>query len=43
MMVGMKMEDGVIKNDGWNENGGWSNHFDVDKDNPRIEIIIKEV
>ena len=34
---------GVIKNDGWNENGGWTNHFEVDKDNPRIEIIIKEV
>ena len=37
------VEAGVIKNDGWNENGGWANHFEVDKDNPRIEIIIKEV
>lgn len=34
---------GVIKNDGWSENGGWSNKFAVDKDNPRIEIIITEV
>lgn len=37
------VEAGVIKNDGWSENGGWSNKFEVDKDNPRIEIIIKEV
>ncbi len=37
------VEAGVIKNDGWNENGGWSNHFEVDKNNPRIVVIIKEV
>lgn len=37
------VEAGVIKNDGWNENGGWINRFKVDKDNPRIEITIKEV
>lgn len=37
------VEAGVIKNDGWSENGGWSNSFDVDKDNPRVEVIIKEV
>lgn len=37
------VEAGVIKNDGWKENGGWSNKFEVDKDNPRIEVIIKEV
>lgn len=37
------VEAGVINNDGWKENGGWSNRFDVDKDNPRIEVIIKEV
>ena len=34
---------GVIPNDGWNENGGWSNKFDIDKDNPRIEVTIREV
>lgn len=34
---------GVIPNDGWNENGGWSNRFKVDKDNPRIEVEIREV
>lgn len=37
------VEAGVIKNDGWKENAGWSNKFDVDKDNPRIEVLIKEV
>lgn len=37
------VEAGVIKNDGWKENGGWKNSFKVDKDNPRIEVIISEV
>lgn len=37
------VQAGVIENDGWNENAGWANHFKVDKDNPRIEVKIKEV
>lgn len=37
------VQAGVIANDGWNENAGWSNKFKVDKENPRIEIVIKEV
>ena len=37
------VEAGVIENDGWKQNGGWKNSFKVDKDNPRIEVIIKEV
>lgn len=37
------VEAGVIENDGWKQNGGWSNKFEVDKDNPRIEVTIKEV
>lgn len=36
------VEGGVIDNDGWKQNGGWTNRFDVDKENPRIEVIIKE-
>ena len=36
------VEGGVIENDGWRENAGWSNTFKVDKDNPRIEVIVKE-
>lgn len=37
------VEAGVIKNDGWSENGGWSNEFEVDSKNPRIEVEIMEV
>lgn len=37
------VEAGVIENDGWKQNAGWRNSFEVDKDNPRIEVIIKEV
>jgi Holliday junction resolvase RusA-like endonuclease len=37
------VEAGVITNDGWKQNGGWSNRFEVDKKNPRIEVKIKEV
>jgi len=34
---------GVIKNDGWREVNSFSHNFKVDKDNPRVEIEIKEV
>ena len=34
---------GVIKDDGWNEVVGFSDRFEVDKENPRIEIKIIEV
>ena len=34
---------GVIKNDGWKEIGDISHKFKVDKDNPRVEVKIKEV
>jgi len=37
------VEAGVINNDGWNENAGWSNTFKIDKKNPRIEVEIVEV
>ena len=37
------VEAGRLKNDGWKENKGWTNHFEVDKENPRVEIVIKEV
>lgn len=33
---------GVLKNDGWNEIYGFTDEFDVDKNKPRIEIIIEE-
>lgn len=34
---------GVIENDGWKQIGDINHSFEVDKDNPRIEVIIKEV
>jgi Holliday junction resolvase RusA-like endonuclease len=37
------VEAGRLKNDGWKENKGWTNKFKVDKENPRVEIVIKEV
>ena len=37
------VQAGVISNDGWNENAGWSNKFKVDKQNPRVEVNIREV
>lgn len=34
---------GVIKNDGWSEIGSINNHFEVDKDNPRVEVEITDI
>lgn len=33
----------VLKNDGWKEIIGFSDSFDVDSGNPRIEVKIREV
>ena len=33
---------GAIKNDGWKEISGWTEKFEIDKNNPRVEIIINE-
>ena len=33
---------GVIENDGWGQIAGWTEEFEVDKKNPRIEIEIEE-
>ena len=33
----------VLENDGWNEFEGFSDEFFVDADNPRIEVLIREV
>lgn len=35
------IQAGVIKNDGWNEVGDFNDRFYVDKDNPRVEVVIK--
>ena len=33
---------GIIEDDGWNNIIGFSHEFEVDKKNPRIEVIIEE-
>ena len=33
----------VLKNDGWDNIAGYSQYFKIDKKNPRIEVLIKEV
>lgn len=37
------VDSGVLKNDGWKNIVGFSDSFFIDKENPRIEVIIKEV
>ena len=34
---------GVLKDDGWKYVVGFSDRFEVDKDDPHIEVLIKEV
>jgi len=36
------VESGAIKNDGWKQVSGWTERFEIDKDNPGIEIFISE-
>lgn len=33
----------VLHGDGWNHIEGFSDRFEVDKENPRIEVLIREV
>lgn len=37
------VKSGVLKDDGWKHVVGFSDRFEVDKVNPRIEVLIKEV
>ena len=34
------VEAGVLENDGWKQIKGWAEDWDVDKDNPRIEVVL---
>lgn len=36
------VDTGVLKDDGWKYVVGFSDKFDVDKKNPRIEVLIRE-
>lgn len=37
------VDTGVLEDDGWKYVVGFSDRFEVDKENPRIEVLIKEV
>lgn len=37
------VKGGIIDNDGWKQIVGFEDHFDVDKENPRIEVTLTEV
>lgn len=37
------VDTGVLKDDGWKHITGFSDRFEVDKKNPRIEVLIREV
>lgn len=37
------VQKGIIRNDGWKDIEGWTDRFDIDRKNPRIEITIREV
>ena len=32
------VEAGVLRGDGWNQIQGFTDHFDIDRKNPRIEV-----
>lgn len=32
---------GALKNDGWKQVSGFTDRFEVDKENPRVEVLIK--
>ena len=37
------VKEGVLKDDGWKHIVGFSDRFEVDRENPRIEVKIREV
>lgn len=37
------VDTGVLVDDGWQYVVGFSDRFEVDKENPRIEVLIKEI
>lgn len=36
-------EVGLLKNDGWSEIKGFTDSFEIDKENPRIEVELEEI
>lgn len=37
------VDTGVLKDDGWKHVVGFSDRFGIDKEDPRIEVLIKEI
>ena len=37
------IQAGLLKNDGWNEIGNWTDNFHIDKESPRVEITQKRL
>jgi len=33
---------GVIKNDGWSQIGNITHKFEIDKENPRVEVVLND-
>lgn len=40
MILDALVKSGILKNDGWNNISGFEDRFDIDKENPRIEVTI---
>ena len=40
MILDALVKAGILKNDGWNNIIGFEDTFDIDKENPRIEVTI---
>jgi len=36
------IETGLIKNDGWKNVAGFKDRFDIDKDDPRVMVLVFE-
>ena len=34
------IETGLIKNDGWKNVEGFKDRFEIDKDKPRVEVLV---
>lgn len=37
------VKTGVLENDGWAHVAGFTDAFDVDKGNPRVEVVVEEI
>ena len=40
MVLDALVRSGILENDGWQNIAGFSDTFEIDKDNPRVEVVI---